>query len=742
MNRLSDELSPYLRQHADNPVDWFPWGEAAFEEARQSNKPILLSIGYSACHWCHVMAHESFEDQATAELMNRLFVNVKVDREERPDVDEVYMAAVTALTGHGGWPMTVFLTPDGAPFYAGTYFPPEPHGDRPSFGDVMRQVSQVWQQQRDEVLAQSEQIVAALQASLAEQVGAAELGGADRPAQNGAADRPAQNGAAASPDRADPLVDPRAARALLRQAVASLRQRYDPAWGGFGMAPKFPQSDNLELLLRQYHRTGDTDLLYMVENTFDAMSSGGIYDHLGGGFARYSVDRQWLVPHFEKMLYDNALLARLGLHLWQITGKPRYRQVAQETIEYALGQLRHPDGGFYSAQDADSQGEEGKYYVWSAEEFEQVARRALGAGAPKLHLPQGVEGSAPSEEQIGAQTAAIMQYYGVTPQGNFEGSNILWRPQRGDLLRPEAVEQVRRALLEVRSKRVPPGLDNKALTEWNALMLATLAKAAAAWDNPEWLQAAQETAGFLCDRLRRADGRWLRVWQPDAGRDADRDAGPDADRDAGRDAGRARYLAYALDYAALLDAFLCVYEATGQPRWVDEARQVADGMLELFWDDDSGGLFTVGSDGEQLIVRAKDVFDNSQPSANSAACFGLLRLSHLSDNPNYRRRAEIILHNHAQIAQRAPSAFGHLLCALDFAAHPTREIVISGDLPELVAAIGSRYLPDSVFSWGEPLDISLWQARQDTAAAYVCSDGVCQAPAHDLAELEAALARA
>ncbi len=714
MNRLSDELSPYLRQHADNPVDWYPWGEAAFEEAKQSNKPILLSIGYSACHWCHVMAHESFEDDATAELMNELFVNVKVDREERPDVDEVYMAAVTALTGHGGWPMTVFLTPDGAPFFAGTYFPPKPQGDRPSFGDVLRQVSQVWREQQDEVLAQSEQIVAALQASLSDQAGAADGSDAgDESAEGSAGD---VTGAATEP------TSMQAAQALLRQAVVSLRQRYDPAWGGFGMAPKFPQSDNLELLLRQHHRTGDTDLLFMVENTFDCMSSGGIYDQLGGGFARYSVDRQWLVPHFEKMLYDNALLARLGLHLWQITQKPRYRQVVRETIEYTLGQLRHPDGGFYSAQDADSQGEEGKYYVWSAEEFQQVARRALGAGAPKLHLPQGVEGSAPTDEQIDAQTTAVMQYWGVTPQGNFEGSNILWRPQRGDLLRPEPVEQVRQALLEVRAQRVPPGLDNKVLTEWNALMLATLAKAAAAWGDSEWLQAAVDTAEFLCDNLRREDGRWLRVWQPDAD--------------------RARYLAYALDYAALLDAFVCVYEATGQARWVDEACQVADGMLDLFWDEDTGGLFTVGSDGEQLIVRAKDVFDNSQPSANSAACFGLLRLSHLNDHPAYRDKAEFILGNHARIAQQAPSAFGHLLCALDFAAHPTREIVIAGDRPELVAAVGSRYLPDSIISWGEPLDISLWEGRKDTTAAYVCSDGVCQAPAHDLAELEAALARA
>jgi len=731
VNRLSEELSPYLRQHADNPVDWFPWGESAFQAAKDLNKPILLSVGYSACHWCHVMAHESFEDEATAAVMNELFVNVKVDREERPDVDAIYMAAVTAMTGHGGWPMTVFLTPDGAPFFAGTYFPPKAQGNRPSFKDVMEQVNRVWHERQADVLTQSKQIVAALKSSI-------EL---------------TSEAAPSSPHLGYP-----AKQAPLDQAVSTLKARYDPAWGGFGMAPKFPQTMNLELLLRQYWHLGDTDLLHMVENSFDCMSSGGIYDHLGGGFARYSVDRQWLVPHFEKMLYDNALLARLALHLWQITRKPRYLQVLEETISYVLSELHHPAGGFYSAQDADSEGEEGKYYVWSASEFTHLATAALGGGSQgldgegqKLILPAGSQ-AANSQDSLAHDLAAATRWYGVTEEGNFESHNILWRPQRGDLLRPEKIETVRQALLEARSQRVPPGLDDKVLTEWNALMLSTLAEAAAATQNQSWLAAAVANAEFLCDNLKDPQGRWLRVWQDSqnsahspsgAGVAHSTRAAGGAETSAGAAnfgrAGRARYLAYAADYAALLDAFTRVYEATGRKKWLTEACLVADQMLDLFWDSADGSLFTVGSDAEQLIIRAKDFMDNSQPSANSAACFGLLRLSSLTSNENYRQKAARILENSLETAEKAPSAFGHLLGALDFSLQTTQEIVISGDLPDLVNTIQQRYLPNSVLSWGEPTGFALWEGRQDTAAAYVCSFGVCQAPATTAAELEAAL---
>ena len=709
MNRLAGESSPYLRQHADNPVEWYPWCDEAFEEAQRLNRPVLLSVGYSACHWCHVMAHESFEDEATAAMMNRLFVNVKVDREERPDVDEVYMAAVTAMTGQGGWPMTVFLTPQGAPFFAGTYFPPIAQGNRPSFQQVMEQINQVWQQQHTDVLEQSAQVVAALRSSL-EQSGA---GDAETSETHGETPARAADLAAKSPN-------------LLDAAAASLQERYDPAWGGFGMAPKFPQTMNLEFLLRRFWRTGNTDLLQLVENTFDCMASGGIYDHLGGGFARYSVDRQWLVPHFEKMLYDNALLARVGLHLWQLTGKERYRQVTEETIGYVLGELRDPQGGFYSAQDADSEGEEGKYYVWSDAEFKEVATQALAASDAATSETAGSEAAA-SDQRL----ARAAYWYGVTEQGNFEGSNILWRTQRGNLLRPPDIEAVRQALLAKRSQRTPPGLDNKVLTEWNALMLATLAEAAAATGNPEWLQAAIANGEFLCGQLKTdgqtasqpntPPGRWLRLWQPGAG--------------------PARYLAYGVDYAALLDAFISLYGATGQLRWLNEACHTADQLLELFWDEAAGGIFTVGSDAPQLIVRAKDTMDNSQPSANSAACYGLLRLAALTGNDHYRQRAQDILAANLPLAAQAPSAFGLLLSAWDFEQNPVQEIVIAGDCSELVAAVQRQYLPNSVLSWGEPAPYALWEGRRDTHAAYVCSDGVCQAPATTVTELQAALAR-
>ena len=664
MNRLASEASPYLRQHADNPVHWYPWGEEAFAAAKETDRPVLLSIGYSACHWCHVMAHESFEDPATAEEMNELFVNIKVDREERPDVDAIYMEATTAMTGHGGWPMTVFLTPDGHPFFAGTYFPPEPRQSMPSFRQIMARVAQAWREQRSEFEEQAAQVTEAIRKSLETQT----LG---------------RGNSQTNADTAETGPN----RALIDRAVLSLRARYDPAWGGFGMAPKFPQTMNLELLLRASWRAADTDLLQMAENSFDCMASGGIYDHLGGGFARYSVDRQWLVPHFEKMLYDNALLARLGLHLWQITGKSRYLQVVEETIGYVLRDLCHPAGGFYSAQDADSEGEEGKFYVWSRQEIKEVLEEA----------------------GIGSAAEAVFAWYGATEQGNFEGSNILWRPQRGDLLRPPVIEQARRALLRRRQSRIHPGLDDKVLTEWNALMLATLAEAAAATANSEWLEVAVANAEFLCENLRRHDRRWLRVWQ-----------------------GSARYLAYAADYAALCDAFTRLYEAVGKKRWLEEACRTADDMLELFADASEEGslstLFTTGSDAEELVVRPKDTMDNALPSANSSACVALLRLHRFTHDARYLRQAEAIIQGSMHLLDQVPSAFGHLLIGADLASSPSSEIVISGNRPDLVAEAQARYLPYSVLSWGDPLDWPLWEGRADAGAAFVCRNSVCELP--------------
>ena len=528
MNRLDDETSPYLRQHRNNPVDWYPWSPEAFEAAAERDRPVLLSVGYSSCHWCHVMAHESFEDPDTAAIMNRLFVNVKVDREERPDVDAIYMDSVQAMTGRGGWPMTVFLTPDGRPFFGGTYYPDRPRGGMASFRQVMAAIDEAWTNRRSDVHAQADQLVALIDRTSR---AAASLGAG-----------------AAVPASADgPTLD---------QAGDAILSSFDPQWGGFGGAPKFPAAMTLASALRFHSRSDRPELLRVVRTSLDAMASGGIYDHLGGGFARYSVDHQWLVPHFEKMLYDNALLTRVYLHAWMVTGEAVYRQVVDETIGYVLRDLRHSDGGFYSAEDADSEGVEGKFYVWSEPELRAVVRAAAGEGA--------------DDEAVA--------WWGVTPSGNFEGANILNRPVRGDLIRPDVVETARQALFECRESRVRPGLDDKVLTEWNGLMLSALAEAAAATGNVEWRDAAVANGEFLLAGLRRDDGRWLRSWQ----------AG-DAERTA-----QARHLAYAQDYAALIDAFTRLGELTGRARWIDEARAAADGLLELFWDGDAGGVFTTG----------------------------------------------------------------------------------------------------------------------------------------------------
>ncbi|MDQ1395323.1 MAG: uncharacterized protein QOG64_582, partial [Acidimicrobiaceae bacterium] len=526
MNRLAHESSPYLRQHAANPVDWYPWGAEAFARARAEDRPVLLSVGYSACHWCHVMAHESFEDDATAAVMNERFVNIKVDREERPDVDAVYMEAVQAMTGQGGWPMTVFLAPDGRPFFGGTYFPPRSAHGRPGFVDLLQAIDQAWHDQRDDLLGQAEELASSIRSrtSIGAPAGETDLG-------------------------------PR----LLEGGYAGLRDAFDPEWGGFGQAPKFPQPTYLELALRAHAHNRSDSTLAMVTTTLDAMASGGIYDHLGGGFARYSTDRVWLVPHFEKMLYDQAGLARAYLHGWQVTDEPRYRQVLEETINYVRRDLGAPGGGFYSAEDADSEGVEGKFYVWSYDELAEV-------GGP-----------------------AAVDWYGAAPGGNWEGATILTRPVRGDLIRPPEVEEARHRLFERRQRRVRPGRDDKVLTEWNAMMISVLAEAGAALGRDDWVEAAAAAAEFLLAELRQpgdAGLRWLRAWHPEGG---------------------ARHLAYAVDYAWLVEAFTRLAEATGEARWIGEARAAADALLMLFWDQDGGGFFTTGHDAEQLIVRSKDV---------------------------------------------------------------------------------------------------------------------------------------
>ncbi len=655
MNRLASESSPYLRQHAANPVNWFPWGDEAFAEARGRDVPVLLSIGYSSCHWCHVMAHESFEDRETAALMNDGFVNVKVDREERPDVDGVYMTAVTTLTGRGGWPMTVFCHPDGRPFHGGTYWPDRPRGGMPSFSQILIAVSEAWADRR----ADLDDAGSRLTAAIARQ-------------------------ADISPDDAPPP------KGTFRSAAIQLAAQHDPVWGGFGGAPKFPQAMGLEALLRYVLATGDPTALEVVTMTLDAMASGGIYDHLGGGFSRYSVDERWLVPHFEKMLYDNALLSRVYLHAWQITGHARWLQVASETIDYVRRDLRHPGGGFYSAEDADSEGVEGKFYIWSEEEIREVC---------------------------GRDTEAALSWYGVTPKGNFEGANILIRPERGVLIRPEEVERSRVALFRRRERRIRPSLDDKVLTEWNGLMLSTLAEGATATGRTDWLEDAVGNALFLWEHLRRDDGRWMRSWQAEGG---------------------AQHLGYAADHASMVDGLVRLGEATGEARWTDMAVDTADTLLNRFSDQDNGGFFSTGNDAETLITRPKDVFDNAHPSANSLAALALLRLGALTGEGRFTNAAESVLRLLGRDAASQPTAFGRLLEAIDLFHSGTTEVVVTGDRADLVSAVASSYRPNTVLAWGERRPGPLWDGREGNQA-WVCQNRTCTTPVDSVEALLANL---
>ena len=659
-NRLAGESSPYLRQHADNPVDWYPWGEEMFQAARSRDVPILLSVGYSACHWCHVMAHECFEDDATASVMNEGFVCVKVDREERPDVDAVYMEAVQALTGSGGWPMTVFLLPDGRPFHGGTYFP------RPVFLDLLDQISQLWATKRPEIEGAAQQLADAVRS------------GTGAPSKGWASS--GDTSLATSPE-------------LLDRTVEALLGRFDPEWGGLGRAPKFPQPAMLETLMQAAACNGRIDAAKALATTLDAMAAGGIYDHLGGGFARYSTDREWLVPHFEKMLYDNALLARLYLHAWQVTGRPDYSQVVTETLGYLLrAPMRIPGAGFASAEDADSEGEEGRFYVWARSEVEQV-----GGGA-------------------------ACEWYGVTGDGNWEGSNILRRPLGAGLGRPAEVEAARAALFDRRETRVRPGLDDKVLTEWNAMAVAALAEAGAVLGRPDWVDAARDVAGFLLSSLRRDDGRWLRSWQRGSG---------------------ARHLGYAADHAWLVEAFVRLYEATGDPSWLAEARATADALMDLFWDDSAGAFATTGADAEALIARPVDTQDGALPSANSVAASALLRLGALTGEGRLGDRARVLVESMAPALGAAPAAFSAMVGAAEALRTGLTEVVVTGDRPDLTAAYRRLYLPRSVLAWGDPFDSPIWEGRtgpETAGLAFVCEGYACKAPTSDPAGLAAQLA--
>ena len=678
MNRLAGETSPYLRQHADNPVDWYPWGDEAFAKARADDKPVLLSVGYSSCHWCHVMAHESFEDPDVAAVMNRLFVSVKVDREERPDVDGIYMQAVQAMTGRGGWPMTVFLTPDGRPFFGGTYFPKDDRQGMPGFARVLEAVDDAWRSRQDELLEQAGKLTAVLERS-------GSLG-ADTP------------GAAPTAE-------------ILARAYDTARAQYDPQYGGFGPAPKFPQAMTLDFLLRTYVRNQAPETLDMVRVSLDAMAAGGMYDQVGGGFHRYSTDAFWLVPHFEKMLYDQALLTSAYLHAYLVGGAPRDRRIVEETIGYVLRDLRHPEGGFYSAEDADSEGVEGKFYVWSLEEIARVC----GEDAPE-----------------------VIRFFGVTEGGNFEDPHTGFR---GNILHivdraeepTEAVQRARPKLFAAREHRTRPGLDDKVLLAWNALFLRVLAEAAAAFERADWMEAARANARFLLAELRRDDGRLLRSWQE----------------------GRAHHLAYAEDHAALLEALVTLAEVD-DVAWLTDGQRVADELLRLFHDDERGGFFTTGSDAESLIVRPKEYQDNATPAENSLAANGLLRLAALTGVRRYEVAAEEVLRLLGPVLGEHATAFAYLLGALERLVTSPLEVAVVGepdssDTVALRREVDARLLPASVViaaapdAGGEVTPLLADRELVDgKSTAYVCEHFACRRPVttpQELrGELDAALA--
>jgi uncharacterized protein YyaL (SSP411 family) len=671
MNRLASETSPYLLQHAHNPVDWYPWGPAAFEKARAEDKPILLSVGYSACHWCHVMERESFEDPETARRMNELFVNIKVDREERPDVDHIYMQAVQAMTGHGGWPMTVFLTPDGVPFYGGTYFPPTDRHGLPAFPRLLLAVADAYRARKGEVVQSGRQLVEQIQQGERLRSSVTLL-----------------------------------TEEILFSAFQVLSPEFDERDGGIGRAPKFPQPMIWESVLRFWKRTGNPRAREMLTRTLTRMARGGMYDQLGGGFHRYSVDASWLVPHFEKMLYDNAQLARLYLHAWLATRDSEYRRIAEETLDYILREMTHPEGGFYSAQDADSEGEEGKFFLWSPGEIREV----LGAGD---------------------EARAALSYWGVDGGPNFEGKNILFVPREptdvaatlglSETELAALISRARQQLYQARERRVHPGRDDKVLVAWNGLACRAFAEAGRALGRPEYIQAAVRNAEFILSAMRK-DGRLLRTWKD----------------------GQAKLLGYLEDYAMLADALLAVYEATFDPGWLAMARSLADDMLRLFWNQEREAFFDTGVDHERLVVRPRNLFDNAVPCGSSVAMEVLLRLAVFTGEEAYERLAVQALRPMADLMSRYPSGFGRWLAALDLHLGPVVEVALvwpgsKDGLDGLLREVFGRYLPNRVVAGREDGDpeadgIPLLESRsaiQDKATAYVCHRYACQAPTTD-----------
>ncbi|MDQ3645798.1 MAG: thioredoxin domain-containing protein [Actinomycetota bacterium] len=663
-NRLAEETSPYLLQHQDNPVDWYPWGPEALERARAEDRPILLSVGYAACHWCHVMEHESFEDPATARLMNESFVCVKVDREERPDIDAIYMEAVQTMTGHGGWPMTVFLTPGGMPFYGGTYFPPTARHGLPSFQELLRAINDAWRSRRAEVEQQGNQLLDHL--DVTQRL---------RPSQDVITDQ------------------------VLHEAFRSLRGTFDPTYGGFGGAPKFPQPSIVDFLLRMTRR-GYADAASMATRTLDAMAAGGMFDQLAGGFARYSVDRAWIVPHFEKMLYDNAQLLRTYARSWQETRSDRHREVAAATAEWMLAEMRDDAGGFWSSLDADSEGEEGRFYVWSLDEVQEVA---------------------------GDLAEIAVARWGFTAEGNFEGKNI---PVHVDApLDPDAVETARLRLLERRAQRIRPGTDSKVITSWNGLTIAALAEAGSALAHPEWVGAAREAMRFVLTTLV-VNGRLMRSYR----------------------SGTVKHMGFCEDYAAVLEGCLALFEATGETEWLEHARWAADEAVRLFWDDSTGSFFSTGVDAERLVTRPKDLFDGPIPAANSVMALELQRLALLTGEASYEQRALGPIRLMKDSAAQQPYGFGHLLGAIDFYTGTPLEIVVvegeAADTDSLLQVVRDRYLPNKVVVTApedatdlyERIPLLANRTRKDgRATAYVCRNGTCRTPVTEPDELRAQL---
>jgi len=658
-NKLIDETSPYLLQHSHNPVEWHPWGDEAFEKAKNEDKPLLVSIGYSACHWCHVMEHESFEDEATAKIQNEHFVNIKVDMEERPDVDKIYMSFVQITTGRGGWPMNVFVTPDKVPFFGGTYFPPAQRYGMPSWQQILLSIAEAWRDRRDELMRSANDILGELRRLSVTEFSTQGL----------------------DEDLSD-------------IAFHSFVRTYDAKNGGWGGAPKFPQAMSMEFLLRYWKRTGSENALEMVKHTASKMASGGIYDQLGGGFHRYAVDAIWLVPHFEKMLYDNAQLVRIYLHLYQIRKDVFFKRVAVETLEYVKREMLDPSGGFYSSQDADSEGEEGKFFVWTPEEVAEVL------------------GEKEAEE--------FCIYYGVTSEGNFEGNNILnlrdLNLRDVDTL-PSALDAARSKLFAAREARIKPFRDEKALTAWNGLMLAAFAEAAAVLNNDEYLEVAKRNADFLMGNLRTPD-RLLRTWKD----------------------GKAKLNGYIEDYANFADGLIELYQVSADEKYLAEAKRLADSMITEFWDEENGGFYFTSNDHEELIVRNKDFFDNATPSGNSVAADVLFRLSKFYGEEKYEAFALTALRLASTQIKRFPSGFGRALSTLEFHLSNAKEIAIIGDRSgDLEREVWAEYRPFKVVAVGDegsalPLLGNRIQVNKEPTA-YVCENFVCQRPVTTVDEL-------